>query len=338
MLLPANDERSTVRTLVMGGTRFLGVEVVDALLRAGHDVTVFHRGSREPVWYRPVVQVIGDRTVPADLAPLATAGFDAVVDLSAYRAAQTELLLEALPAVPRWVHVSTLNVYRPQPLLPWPEETPYGPHPLWGDYAVDKIGCERALRERRPEPLTTVVIRLPLVLGPRNFIAREEFVLNRLLDDQVILLPGDGQAVHQYVWIRHAARALARAVDVATDGFRPFNVASRRCLTSLEGFVEVCAEVSGTTPRIRCVGGGATGEGLPVFNGVDCVFPFSNENTVGELSAADEAGLLEPFLPLHDMVAEALDALKADPERRNWTRTAAEQRVLDRLAAPEVSR
>jgi nucleoside-diphosphate-sugar epimerase len=327
-----------VRILVMGGTRFVGVDVVGALLDAGHDVVVFHRGTRTPRWSRPVEHVIGDRTVTADLAPLAQRHVDAVIDLSAYSRAQTGLLLDVLPAVPRLVHCSTLNVYRPRPLLPWTEDTPYGPHPLWGGYAVEKIGCELALRERRPESLSTVSLRLPLVLGPRNFLAREEFVLNRLLDDELILLPGDGQAVHQYVWIHHAAQALARAVELDAEGFHAFNVASRRCLTSLEGFVQVCADVSGTTARVRFVGGGATGEDRPVFDGVDCVFPFSNENTVGDLTKAGAAGLLEPFLPLHDMVAEALQAMRADPERRKWTRTAAEQRVLARLDDLEVSR
>lgn len=318
----------------MGGTRFLGVHVVENLLRAGHDVTLFHRGSRTPTWDRPVDHVVGDRNATTDLAQLTRMNFDAVLDLSAYTHAQTASLLKALPTVPRWVHTSTVNVYRPQPLLPWPEDTPYGPHPLWGSYAVEKIGCELALREGRPAPLSTVAIRLPLVLGPGNYIAREEFVLNRLLDDEPILLPGDGQAVHQYVWIQHAAHALARAVDLDGDGFRAFNVASRRCVTSLEGFVQICAEVSGTTPRLRTVGGGATGEDLPAFNGVDCVFPFSNENTIADLSAADAAGLLEPVLPLHDMIAAALRHLQAEPGRRTWTRTAAEQRVLDRIALP----
>ena len=320
-----------MRTLVMGGTRFLGVEVVEQLLGAGHDVTVFHRGSRTPQWSRPVTHVHGDRTVPADLAALADLHVDAVLDLSAYMQTQTELLLDALPAVERFVHVSTVNIYRPSPLLPWPEETPYGPHPLWGGYAVEKIGCERTLRARRPDPASTVAIRFPLILGPGNYIAREEFVLNRLLDGETLLLPGDGQAVHQYVWLPHAARALVRALDLPGDGFRALNVASRRCITSLEGFVEICAEVSGTTPHVRTVGGGATGADLPVFNGVDCVFPFSNENTVADLSKADAAGLIAEFVPLHTMIAGALEHLLGRPGGRRWTRTKAEQHVLHQL-------
>ena len=327
-----------MRTLVMGGTRFLGIEVVEALLRAGHEVVIFHRGSRAPAWSRPVGQVLGDRTDPADLGRLAALKADAILDLSAYTRAHTELLLDAVPGIPRLIHVSTVNVYRPSPQLPWPEDTPYGPHRVWGTYAVEKIGCELALRERRLPSLSTVAVRFPLVLGPGNYIAREEFVLNRLLDDELILLPGDGQAVHQYVWIRHAAQALVRAVDLEVSGFTAFNVASRRCNTSLEGFVEVCAEVSGTTPRMQAVGGGPTGEDLPVFDLVDCVFPFSNENTIADLSAADAAGLLEPFLPLHDMIAEALRHLLAEPGRRQWSRTAAEQRVMDRLAVQGACR
>ena len=184
-----------MRTLVMGGTRFLGIEVVEALLRAGHEVVIFHRGSRAPAWSRPVGQVLGDRTDAADLARLAALEADAILDLSAYTRAQTELLLDAVPGVPRLIHVSTVNVYRPSPLLPWPEDTPCGPHPLWGTYAVEKIGCELALRERRLPSLSTVAVRFPLVLGPGNYIAREEFVLNRLLDNEPILLSGDGQAV-----------------------------------------------------------------------------------------------------------------------------------------------
>src|SRR4051794_14477585 len=105
----------------MGGTRFLGVEVVNELLRAGHDVVASHRGSRQPDWVASVEQVIGDRNVQQDplLAGL-DVDVDVDVDLSAYTADQTRSMLETLPKVPQYLHVSTLNVYQPSPILPWP--------------------------------------------------------------------------------------------------------------------------------------------------------------------------------------------------------------------------
>jgi 2'-hydroxyisoflavone reductase len=103
----------------------------------------------------------------------------------------------------------------PVPLvLPWPEDTPYGPHPVWGSYATKKIGCDVALRERRPAPLSTVVIRLPLVLGPGNYIAREDSSSTDCSTRPSCCAQRRPSRVHQYVWIHHAAQALAHAVEL----------------------------------------------------------------------------------------------------------------------------
>ena len=133
----------------MGGTRFLGVETVEALLRAGHDVTIFHRGSRTPKWSAPVDQVLGPRP-SRPIWPTCHSGIRCSAgSLGVHRRAD-HVVAGRVAQHAHLVHVSTLNVYDPSPLLPWPEDTPYGPYPLWGAYAVDKIGCEMALRTRRP--------------------------------------------------------------------------------------------------------------------------------------------------------------------------------------------
>ena len=176
------------------------------------------------------------------------------------------------------------------------------------------------------------MLRFPLVLGPGNFIPREEFVLNRLLDGETILLPGDGQAVHQYVHITHAATALARAAELSAPGFTAYNVASERCNTSLEGFVQICAEVAGVPARTRTVGGGPTGEDLPVFDGSELRLPVYQREHRGRSRRGPRGRVAVPFLDLHEMIAQALAFLLENPQRRQWTRTAAEQRVLARLS------
>ena len=72
-----------MRVLVIGGTRFIGRATVPELLRRGHEVTVFHRGSSpNPVGDR-VAERLGDR-LDADSVRRAieSASFDGVVDIA----------------------------------------------------------------------------------------------------------------------------------------------------------------------------------------------------------------------------------------------------------------
>ncbi|MGZ8785283.1 MAG: NAD-dependent epimerase/dehydratase family protein, partial [Acidimicrobiia bacterium] len=49
------------RVLVIGGTRFIGLHTVRALVNAGCDVAVFHRGTTEPTDLPHVQHIHGDR-------------------------------------------------------------------------------------------------------------------------------------------------------------------------------------------------------------------------------------------------------------------------------------
>jgi 2'-hydroxyisoflavone reductase len=314
----------------MGGSRFMGVAVVAELLARGHEVLTFNRGTRTPEHPGDVRQITGDRNNPTALARLAALEVDGIVDLSAYTAEQTRMLLDVQGHVPRFVHISSGAVYAPQPSLPWREDTPFGPWELWGDYAAQKLACERLLRTRRPPDAATIVLRFPYVLGPRNYAPREEFVLNRLLDREELLLPGDGKAVQQFVSARQAGQAMAAALECFDGGgFRGFNVGMRE-LVSLEGFVHLCAQVSGAERRMRAVGGGANGNGRVVFDALDCVFPFPNENYVLDVEASRAAGIAPDDESVTGMIEAALEALLAEPERRRWERTLAENAVLGR--------
>jgi len=319
-----------VKVLVVGGTRFMGVATVGRLLEHGHDVTLLNRGSRTGLWPGRLRELRGDRTDPASLAQLAGEEFDGVVDFCAYRGLDTEALLAVQGDVPRLVHVSSGTVYLPDPRLPWPEETPYGPAELWGDYARGKIECERVLAARRPKETATTFVRLPWVLGPRSYADRGAFVFNRLLDGAEVLLPGDGKALQQFVSSEQVAQSLVAILERFGDGRHAFNIASPG-YASLEGFVELCAAVAGLEARIRTVGGGPTGTGSSTFTMTDAVFPFPNENYLLDLDASVAAGVAPPATTLDEMLAAELAELEARPERRAWRRTAAEQALIDRL-------
>ena len=71
-----------MRVLVLGGTRFLGRALVDALLEAGHEPTLFNRGQTGPELFPDVEKLRGDRS--ADLSALEGREWDAVLDVAAY--------------------------------------------------------------------------------------------------------------------------------------------------------------------------------------------------------------------------------------------------------------
>lgn len=311
----------------MGGTRMMGEATVRHLLAAGHEVTVFNRGSRVPEWSAHVTQLRGDRDVAADLTQLSQLDVDTVVDFSAYRGVQSVSLVEVLPPAVHLVHCSTGAVYAPVPQLPWAEDSPIGPWALWGDYAREKLATEQAARAAATDDRVVTIFRLPYVLAPRNYAPREEFVLNRLLDGKDVLLPGDGKAVQQFITAEQVGESVNLLVSTRPEqDVAVYNVADPRGLCTTEGFVQLCAQVAGVEVRIRAVPS-PTGADGP-FNAADCVFPFPNEAYVMDVSRGAAAGVLPASRPLTEAIDSALDALRSEPQRRSWERTAAERAWL----------
>jgi len=187
-----------MRVVVLGGTRFIGLALVEELLGAGHTVAVVHRGEHESADLPPTVEHI--HTPRCDLAAKrdAVARFapDAAVDLAAMTAADAEAALAALDPAVKLVAVSTIESYRVfdsiyagtvTDAVPLAEDAPLreGPYPApeeavsrgW-DYdadSYDKLAVEHFYLERG-----ATVCRLPLVYGPRDYKRREDFVLARV--------------------------------------------------------------------------------------------------------------------------------------------------------------
>ncbi len=313
---------------MIGGTRFIGVDTVERLLHRGHQVTIYNRGTRKGLWSGRVRELNGDRADPVALQQLADEQFDGIIDLCAYTARDTQTLLDVQGNVPRFVHMSSGTVYQLHSQLPWSEDAPYGPAPLWGAYAYGKIECERLLRTKRAEVDATTVIRAPWVLGARNYADREKFVLNRLLDREEILLPGDGKAVQQFVTSGQVAHSIVAALETFRhEGWQAFNIASPG-FTSLEGFVRACASVAHVKPFFRHIGGGPTGTARLVFDMNNPVFPFPNENYVLDLTSSEKAGIASPKTALEAMIEDALVDLNSHIDQRRWSRTSAELSVL----------
>jgi nucleoside-diphosphate-sugar epimerase len=227
-----------LRTIVLGGTRFIGLALVEELLSAGHEVVVVHRGEHEPEGLPDVEHVHVHRRAlePGQLARL---GAEALVDMSCMTADDAALALEAAGREMRLVVASSMDVYRAfgalwaetvTDAMPLTEESPLrdGPPPdreyVADGYDYDPREYEKLDVERAYLARGGTVCRLPMVYGPHDYKRREAIVLDRLDDGKIPVGAGG------FLWSRGYAPELARGLRLALE--RPgdvFNLCEAEC-------------------------------------------------------------------------------------------------------------
>ena len=244
-----------MRLLILGGTRFVGHAIATAGLGRGWEVTTFNRGrSGADV---PAAHVLrGDRTVPADLARLAGAGpWDAVVDTSGYVPRDVLVACKHLEPVARhYVFTSTVSVYRGWPAEPLTEasEVLYCPPdagPEYGEdtedgptrYGYQKSGCELAVTTTFGAARSTM-LRPGVVLGPREYVGRLPWWLNRVAAGGRVLAPGSPDRSIQPVNVRDLAEFAIRAAGHGIGG--AYNVTAPVGRETFGGMLRACAQVT----------------------------------------------------------------------------------------------
>ena len=189
-----------MRALVTGGNRYIGLHLLQELVRRGHDVTVVN--SHEADIPAEVRRIHCDRRVPGALADALGPHrdeFDIVYDNTAYDVADLEPMVELFAGrVQHFVFTSSSAVYRRsfvQPMLEsFRTHDAADPDPRKA-YGVGKVPL-RAVpprRSTRPNGLPATVLRVAHTLGPMSPLAsRDPIFFARLEAGRPILVPGEG--------------------------------------------------------------------------------------------------------------------------------------------------
>ncbi len=227
-----------MKLLIVGGTRFLGHELAWRSLAAGHQVTVFNRGTLPDSFGPRVARLRGDRTTPDFERLLAGREFDAAVDFAAYDGSDGRRAAEVLRGrVGHYVAISSGQVYLVRKGCPAPArevdyEGPLLADPLSGpdkrewDYGMGKRALENVLAEawqRTRFPATR--LRIPMVNGPRDHFRRIERYLWRLVDGRPILLPGGGSHRVRHVYSGSVVKAILSLLGRAETFGQAYNLA-----------------------------------------------------------------------------------------------------------------
>jgi nucleoside-diphosphate-sugar epimerase len=208
-----------MKILILGGTKFFGLDF--ALLRAGQgdDVTVFSR-TAPPFELPSNIQYIkGNRDSENDLAKLAKNKWDVVVDNICFTPEQAQMGVKLFSQKTKlWIFVSTgdshLTVKRATSpftedqceILPDDENVrlknlqPYGQ----GKRDAEKI----LLNAFKTKKFPACIVRFPIVIGPRDPKRRAYSYWLRILDEKPIILPDGGSHKRRYLYSLDAAKAL----------------------------------------------------------------------------------------------------------------------------------
>jgi len=257
-----------MRVLVTGGAGFIGSHIVDALLAAGHGVSVLDdlsSGDRENL-PADVPLHVADIVDPAAVARVFAAERPEAVchqaaQMSVSRSVREPLfdaqvncigLINVLEAAARHgarrvVFASSGGVFYGDVTAPAPETTPPNPS---SPYGITKWVGERYLRFfAEQHGLETVALRYSNVYGPRQNPHGEAGVVaifcKRLLAGEPARINGDGRYVRDYVFGPDVARANLLALSSASPRLGPGT------LTSLNVGTGIGADVNEIEVMIR---------------------------------------------------------------------------------------
>jgi len=228
-----------MRVTLVGGTRFIGPAIAEALLARGHAVTLIHRGVHpSPVEGAEVL--VADRSDPAQLrTAVQRARPEVVVDTRSMTEADARCCMAAAEGLPVVV-LSSQDVYAqfgllnglpgPEPEARITEESPLTiPFPFRG--IAEHAGGED-YDKKRVEALyaaaglpAVCVLRLPAVYGRRDPARRFGFLLDALDAGQTTLpRVGSGCFRWTHAHVDDVAHAVLLAAESQRAGYAVYNV------------------------------------------------------------------------------------------------------------------
>ena len=237
-----------MKIVLLGGTRFLGRHFVEHAGKAGHAITLFHRGLSGCTDFPEVEHVHGDRS--QDLERLGDRTWDAVVDTSGYfpRIVRTSASFFADRAA-HYTFVSSLSVYNAyQPgmvehddvakLAEGPEPDTITPE----NYGALKALCETAVMDSFPD--RSVHVRAGMIVGPSDYSDRFTYWVRRVSTGGDILVPEPRRRPMQLIHAGDLAAWMLRMVETRGSGI--YHATAPQEPWTFEEVLEACREVSGS--------------------------------------------------------------------------------------------
>src|SRR5580765_7650399 len=249
-----------MKIVLIGGSGFIGPFTAKALQRAGHNLTIFHRGNTSAP--QGTEEILGDRQFLQDHQPeFRRQKFDVVVDFVLSSGRQAQQLMDTFRGIAGHViALSSMDVYRAIGVfygfetgglqeLPLTEDSDlrtsrnvYSAEALkkvqsvygWIGDEYDKIPVEQAVLSDPKLPGT--VLRLPMIYGPGDPLHRFHPVLKRIDDRRKQIIFADDVALLRTPrgYVEDVAAAVALAAVSPESAGRIYNVCETESFGELD--------------------------------------------------------------------------------------------------------
>lgn len=256
-----------MKILVLGGTRFFGVPMVQKLLEQGHEVTIATRGKASDTYDDKVQRIIFERT-NQDSVKEALRGkhFDVVIDKIAYCSNDIKYVMDVVDC-DKYIYMSSTAVYAPKTINTKEDDfDAVSKKLIWCDrdafpYDEVKRHAECALWQVYPNK-NWVAVRYPFVIGKDDYTKRLLFYVEHVMKSIPMYIDN---VDYQMGYIRsdEAGEFIAYLVDKDMSG------AINGCSTgtiSLREIIDYVEEKTGHKAVLREDGDPAPYNGEPEYS------------------------------------------------------------------------
>ena len=246
-----------MRVLVLGGTGWVGHNIVLELLKGGYDVTIGCRGKKqnftEEVSSVPMITV--DKSSDESMKAVFETRYDAVID-TVPTLESIALVAKYAKGLKRYLHCSSTGGYAPLPFIPCNETAPYGPFGGTG-WALKAAVDSEVSKLFHSTGFPYTVLRPCYITGPGilpldNQGGRREDYITDILEEKVLDVPDNGLSLLQPVHVKDLAVCFRLALDNPDSINQIYNICLSHAVT-LTRYHEITAAALGKKVKLNFI-------------------------------------------------------------------------------------
>ena len=256
-----------MKILIIGGTRFLGMELLKQLTNRGHDVVVVsRRANQDTVKYTPVKAERSE-----GLKRIKEKSFDVTFDFIAY---DDNAVAEVFNSIKtdKYIFISSIWISRlgkgiaaNNPVEEIDFRAKDNMAEITWNYLIGKQKAESLVLERRKRDEKSTVLRLPILWGVNDPTGRLEFYCQRISDGRPVIIVNGGRNFAQISWVNDVAHAMLVWIEKDLSPKMPIWEGLQGKGEEVRDILDCISEVRGCNPKMVAISSDKLRDELPEY-------------------------------------------------------------------------